>query len=664
MRNLVVLLFVLCAGPAFAAELAVHLSTEIAPPPAAPAAEIVGSHSAAVRAETTLYSIGDPSPEEQLYLELINRARANPTQEGILLATVTDAGILADYDFFNIDTNLLQSQFAAITPSQPLAFSAKLTTAARVHSQDMFQNVYQDHTGSDGSTPTTRITDVGFFGVAGENVYANAKSVLHGHAAFEVDWGGPLTNGGMQFPSGHRLNIHNASFREAGIGVVLGSNAAAGHTPDHVGPQIVTQDLGVAQNSTPFITGVAYYDFNGNNFYDLNEGIGNVQVSVTGSSYQAITSRAGGYAIPVPGNGTYTVTFSGSDFGNVTKTISVVGSKNVKVDFTPPYTPPSITGPVVATVGHDNSYSISPVGGATDYQWRSFQKVAAAPEGAENDSTRLTITQSGSYDVIEGIVVKSGSFAFHLVTPSEAAESQYITLAPTYLINSGSSLTFASQLGYATADQHAQVQISTDDGVNWTTLYNQSGSTDHPESTWQQRTVNLAAYAGSAVRIRFALEFVAGVYIPSTDLDVGWLIDDITFNSVQEISNQQLSTPGGTTFQFNPSVVGDFSLQAHARTGYNFLDWGPPLSVRSAPASGAAELHLSVSIPMAGQIQIDVTLVSGAPPAALALQSQDAVNGTWQSEPATVHNISATQYRVSVPTPANSKERFYRIQAN
>ena len=39
------------------------------------------------------YLIGDPSSEEQLYLELINRARAFPWEEGYLLATSLDPDI-------------------------------------------------------------------------------------------------------------------------------------------------------------------------------------------------------------------------------------------------------------------------------------------------------------------------------------------------------------------------------------------------------------------------------------------------------------------------------------------------------------------------------------------------------------------------------------------
>ena len=60
----------------------------------------------------TLYSIGQPTDEEQLYLEFLNRMRANPTEEGQRLATTTDADVLSAYTFFQVDTGLMQSEFS------------------------------------------------------------------------------------------------------------------------------------------------------------------------------------------------------------------------------------------------------------------------------------------------------------------------------------------------------------------------------------------------------------------------------------------------------------------------------------------------------------------------------------------------------------------------
>jgi hypothetical protein len=633
------------------------------PPPAAPLFTIeagkLSLHSAA-----TTYSIGDPSPEEQLYLELMNRARLNPPAEGVILANLKDPDVLGAYQGFQIDLSLMQSQFAALGAVQPLAFNAKLANAARRHSVDMFNNVFQDHTGSDGSDPSERIKAAGYAGQGGENVYANSESTLYGHAGFEVDWGGPPENGGMQFPSGHRINIHNGLFREVGISVVSGLNSAPGKVPiDQVGPQVVTQDFGTAQNSTPFITGVAYYDLNGNGFYDAGEGIGNVQVTVAGSNFQGVTARSGGYAVPVPTNNTYGVTFSGPGFNSVSKSVAIVGSKNAKLDFTPVYAPPVVSGPLVASAGRDNVYSIVIVPGASAYEWRSFQKVSAASEGAENDSAHLTVTQSGTYDVFQSILVKSGSFAFHLVTPVDGARSQYITLSPTYLVNENASLTFQSRVGFSTSDQHAQVQVSIDNGINWVVVYNQDGNSDNPETTWKQRTVSLANYAGKAIRIRFVFEFVRGIYVSSTDLNVGWLFDDIQFTNAQEIVNSQISPVTGSTFPFHPEVIGDFSLQVRAKTGHDFLDWGPALAVRSTSATGPAQLNLNLSSPTQGQLQLDVNIGAGAMPSTLVLESRSSFNAGWQSETVAFQSVSPTQFRIALTPTTSGQAKFYRVRA-
>lgn len=292
-----------------------------------------------------LYSIGNPTKEEQFYLELINRARANPPAEGLRLAGLTDPNILSAYSVFGVNLVLMQAQFATVLPSPPLSMNATLATVARAHSQNMLQNNYQGHNGPDGDLLTRLQAYVsGAFGYTlGENVYAYSKSVPYGHAGFEVDWGGTIATGGMQSPPGHRINIHNADFREVGIGVVLGSNGGSGG----VGPQLVTQDFGSVGGLLPFVTGVVYRDLNGNGLYDPDEGMGGVTVNVSNTNYYAVTASAGGYSVPVPGDGAYTVTFSGGSVSIAQKNVNVVGTQNVKADYlvtgsptpTPPPTP-------------------------------------------------------------------------------------------------------------------------------------------------------------------------------------------------------------------------------------------------------------------------------------------------------------------------------------
>jgi hypothetical protein len=307
---------------------------QVAPPPAPPIITqpaATSSPEKAASATFSLYSIGDPTYEEQLYLELINRARANPILEGVRLATTTDSNVLGAYVSFGVNLVLMQAQFALIQPAPPLSMNLVLSSAARAHSQNMLQNNYQGHDGPDGSL-VTRLQSYtsGANGWSlGENVYAYSKLVFYGHAGFEVDWGGIIATGGMQSPPGHRINIHSAQFREVGIGVVLGSNGGSGG----VGPQLVTQDFGSRGDLQPFITGVVYRDLNGNGFYDSGEGLGGVTVNVTGASSYAVTANSGGYSVPVSGDGSYVVIFSGGSVVTNQKNVSVAGGQNVKADY-------------------------------------------------------------------------------------------------------------------------------------------------------------------------------------------------------------------------------------------------------------------------------------------------------------------------------------------
>lgn len=321
---------------------------QVAPPPAPPVVNGAPSFTKSPESPAAqLYSIGDPTNEEQYYLELINRARANPTAEGLRLATTTDPNVLAAYSAFGVNLVLMQAQFVLIAPAPPLSMNATLAAAARAHSQNMLQNNYQGHNGPDGSL-TTRLQNYtsGANGWSiGENVYAYSKSVWYGHAGFEVDWGGSVATGGMQSPPGHRQNIHSTTFREVGIGVVLGSNGGSGG----VGPQLVTQDFGTVGGLLPFVTGVVYRDLNSNGFYDPGEGLGGVTVTVSSVTNYAVTASSGGYSVPVPGSGSYTVTFGGGSVPTNQEDVSVVNGQNVKADYivtgfappTPTPTPPA-----------------------------------------------------------------------------------------------------------------------------------------------------------------------------------------------------------------------------------------------------------------------------------------------------------------------------------
>lgn len=294
-------------------------------------------------APTQQYSHGDPSPAEQLILELMNRARANPTQEGLFLTSQTDSRILQAISFFQVNLNTVRSNFAAIAPQPPLALNPLLTEAVRFAANDQATKNYQGHVSSDGSTIVTRAQRFGytdFMGLA-ENTYTRVFSPLFGHCGFNVDWGVPSL--------GHRINIMNIQpnvpivFKECGVAYVPVSNASL----TNAFPNVSTQNFGstFTDGNTPYLVGVVYRDLNSDNFYTEGEGRGGVTVMPDVGTFFAVTSASGGYAIPLknlpPGTTSVNVTFSGGGVASTTRNITLDGTKNRKLDYLVPAAAPS-----------------------------------------------------------------------------------------------------------------------------------------------------------------------------------------------------------------------------------------------------------------------------------------------------------------------------------
>jgi uncharacterized protein YkwD len=522
---------------------------------------------------TTLYSIGSPTDEEQYYLELINRARANPTAEGLRLATTTHPDILSAIDQYDVDLELMKTEFAELPVRPPLAMNAQLTNAARDHSQYQFNTATQTHTGSGRTNPGARMTTAGYpWTTYGESVFTTAVDVFYGHAGFQIDWG---TNppSGMQVDRGHRMNNHG-NFREVGVGVVLGSNQVSGRK---AGPQVVTQDFATSNTGTAFVTGVAYYDMNGNSFYDPGEGIGGLTVNVNGASFHALTAASGGYAVPVPtADATRAVTFSGLGASGGGDAV-ISGGGNVKVDYVPAYVAPTLAGPGTAGVGVATNYTFGSVLGATAHRGRLVRNVNATTEGADS-LTRVTVVKTGSYATLSTSVKDSGTGSWHMANPSAGA--QLITFNNAFHVKAGAQLSFRSRLGTAGTGQVARMQASTDGGLTWQSLFSQTGDGHPGETGFKTVNVSLAALAGKDVRLRFNFTFSSGLFYPQTSDGIGWYIDGVSFTNLVDLGGATTATlPAGTTFAFTAPEPGDFLLAVSPVISGRDFGFGPPTAV-------------------------------------------------------------------------------------
>jgi hypothetical protein len=542
----------------------------------------------------TLHSIdgtdGPPTDEETFYLELINRARAHPPAEGERLRSTTDPDVLSAIAFFRVDTAMLVDEFNAIAAAPPLAFNARLLNAARLHSRDQFTNQFQGHTGTNGSTLGTRLQNAGYpFATAGENVFAAGRSVFHGHAGFQIDWGeGP---GGMQTGRGHRVAIHNAALREIGVGVVLGTNGG-------VGPQVVTQNFATAQGATPLLTGVAYADLSGDDFYSPGEGLGGITVTVGGVNVFARTAPSGAFTVPLPGNGAYTVRFSGLGFDEG-GTVSVGGGRNVKLDLKAAFAAPTLDGPPNPPAGAPAIYGFNPARGATRYELETFRRLAAPPVEPAEDGTGVTLDVSAGYAVVQNAIRSAGAAAFNLRVLG--GRTQTVTLNRTLLARPGAALTFASRLAAATTSETARVQVSTDTGATWTDVYTQSGNGAPGEAAFSARTANLAALAGRVFQVRLVYAFSSGSFFTSGTA-VGWYVDDLRFANCDELAPEAPRDLGATTrFAFTPPAARtEYLLRLAVFNGRHRLGAGTLFTLTSGesdvlvPAGGSYLSNLSV----------------------------------------------------------------------
>ncbi|MGP8071436.1 MAG: Loki-CTERM sorting domain-containing protein [Candidatus Bathyarchaeia archaeon] len=263
----------------------------------------------------SLYDSGNPTPDEQLVLQYINRARANPIAEGQRLGIDIHEGL--------VDPNGPE----LVGPRPPLAMNPALLTIANGHSEDMYDNNYFSHTDPNGTTAFQRMTNAGYNYVsAGENMAAGTDMTATQLEDFMmVDSGTPGRP--------HRVNLLDIfpfpppAYEEVGVGYYSGSAS------NSYGNAFITEDFGTAANAGPFLLGVVYDDANGNNFYDIGEGVSGVTITPSSGNYYAISSSSGGYAFPIGTSGTITVTASGNGFGPITKTITLTGF-NIELDFT------------------------------------------------------------------------------------------------------------------------------------------------------------------------------------------------------------------------------------------------------------------------------------------------------------------------------------------
>jgi len=255
----------------------------------------------------------EPTAQEVLVVELINRARFDPTAEAERYGISLNEGISG----------------TQITPNQkqPLALNILLTDAARAHSQWMLDNDIFSHNGAGGNEPSDRVAAAGYSlappSSVGENIaWAGTTGPMIDLTQYAV-----AQHAGLFESPGHRVNILAAEFREIGVGQKQGYFFNSKDNTTYLGAML-TENFATSGNKY-FLTGVIYSDANNNQFYDVGEGLNGATISVNENSYPVYST--GSYSIPLS-NGTYDVVVRGSSFPEAVNYRVQINGANVKLD--------------------------------------------------------------------------------------------------------------------------------------------------------------------------------------------------------------------------------------------------------------------------------------------------------------------------------------------
>jgi hypothetical protein len=271
-------------------------------------------------------------------------------------------------------------------------------------------------------------------------------------------------------------------------------------------------------------------------------------------------------------------------------------------------------------------------------------------DSANNGLVNFSITPPPYYYVITNPPVGSEPHCFHLTHLDPA--SQLLQFNQVFVPSANSTLAFSSQLGYATTNETALVEASTNNGATWSDLFAEAGGANTPEAGFSPHVLSLASCAGQLTLLRFNFAFSGGSYYAQSDNAAGWNIEDIVLTNARQ---QVITLLDTTNFSFTPSQAGTWLLQAQPVIFTQFpLAFGPPKIIT------AASVVLSPPALANGQVILNFTVAGVQAPLFQLLQtSQLGAAWTTNTTATLTTNMPGSSYRFT--TTVGAAERFYRI---
>ena len=187
--------------------------------------------------------------------------------------------------------------------------------------------------------------------------------------------------------------------------------------------------------------------------------------------------------------------------------------------------------------------------------------------------------------------VHGGTFSFFSQGVEHSRASSLLTLnAPIAVPSSGATLLTFWDWAINEPDDETRVEVSEDDGANWAVVYRAARAALPDEATislaaepMTQRVVDLGAYRGKTIRLRFNYATGPSNFFAYTPF--GWYVDDIALVTANW---SQVGETTGTSFSLTKSSPGTFFYRVAAL--YSAVAVGPYSNVASAEARTQPDL--------------------------------------------------------------------------
>ena len=212
-----------------------------------------------------------------------------------------------------------------------------------------------------------------------------------------------------------------------------------------------------------------------------------------------------------------------------------------------PSGPLQLSGPAQPpTTGADYSFIPDPAAQSYQLEVTTVDNREVWTEGAENSPPAQVSGATGAYALPDSLsgYRKSGSFAFRLGLSTPADDEDHFTIDRVVVPTAASTLDFWMRRGPMSLTNRLHVELSTDDGATWGSIWNLAGI-KRADKLLALRSIPLAAWAGQPVKLRFAVrKDPGGANLKWNAKKSGVWIDDITVTSPSDVIATQLSPVG------------------------------------------------------------------------------------------------------------------------